>query len=235
MKNNNSPLLTVAYLTVVTLFIIYYGSFPLGFNLHLYLFEHIGQFGLILLNISLFLFFIFFINFRQEINWKGTGVYTAFMISLFTEMFGIPLVVYFFSSSTTYPILKSYFPFNHIDLRYVFQFDPINVVFCSFGMIFLLLGMTLIYKGWRGVYREEGFNSNGVYRYIRHPQYAGLLMITFSWAVVWPTLLTWIMWPFLFVIYFNQARREEKKMSRQFGEEFKEYMRRTKLFVPGLL
>jgi len=228
-------ILISVYVLVMALFFIYYGSFPFGLNLHVYLFEHIGRIGLIAVNILIFLFFILFINFDGDVSWKGTGLYAAFFISLFTEMFGIPLAVYFMSSSSSYPILKNYYPFNHVDLRLIKELDPVNVVFCAIGMVFLLCSMLLIYFGWRRIYSSTTFTEEGLYKKIRHPQYAGLLLLTFSWALVWPTLLTWIMWPLLGIVYYNQARKEEKALLAIHGEEYRAYIKRTKMFIPSII
>jgi hypothetical protein len=51
----------------------------------------------VLLNIGLFLSLIFFAG-RKVVDWKAHGVFSAFIISLFIEMYGIPLSIYFLAS-----------------------------------------------------------------------------------------------------------------------------------------
>jgi len=44
---------------------------------------------------TVILFFIFFLTRpRRPEDWRGAGLTTAFFISVFTEMFGIPLTIY---------------------------------------------------------------------------------------------------------------------------------------------
>ena len=75
--------------------------------------------------------------------------------------------------------------------------------------------------------------TDGVYRHIGHPMYASHLL----WAVAQGLLLqNWIAgWIFLVVgtaLYVLRVRREEQMMLGQFGEAYREYMRRTGRLVP---
>ena len=51
--------------------------------------------------------------------------------------------------------------------------------------------------------------TEGVYSHIRHPQYAGLFLITVGLLIQWPTLITLLMWPTLTFAYYRLAMREE--------------------------
>lgn len=77
--------------------------------------------------------------------------------------------------------------------------------------------------------------TSGVYRYIRHPMYASLLHLSWgillkdaSWTAVFLTLVATVM-------LFITARLEERENLRYFGEPYREYMKRTKMFVPYLI
>ncbi|WP_172839137.1 isoprenylcysteine carboxylmethyltransferase family protein [Thermanaeromonas toyohensis] len=37
--------------------------------------------------------------------------------------------------------------------------------------------------------------TDGIYRYVRHPQYAGFMLIIVSFLIQWPTLITLVMGP----------------------------------------
>lgn len=76
--------------------------------------------------------------------------------------------------------------------------------------------------------------ESGVYRFIRHPQYAGFMLITIGMIIEWATLPMLIMWPFIAWMYYRLAKREEREMLAEFGEEYARYMDRTKMFIPGL-
>ena len=75
--------------------------------------------------------------------------------------------------------------------------------------------------------------SNGVYRSIRHPMYASIWLWAFAqgmllqnWLAGWPVL------PAFALMYFLRTPREEKLMIEQFGDQYREYMRKTGRLIP---
>jgi protein-S-isoprenylcysteine O-methyltransferase Ste14 len=75
----------------------------------------------------------------------------------------------------------------------------------------------------------------GVYRYIRHPLYASLIL--FGWGVFFKgvDLLSIALVSMATVLWFLTARYEERFNIDRFGEEYSQYMERTKMFIPFLL
>ena len=76
--------------------------------------------------------------------------------------------------------------------------------------------------------------DNGIFRYIRHPLYGSLILLT------WGIFLKNVSLPLLFValastvfLYFT-ALYDEKECIQFFDKQYKEYMKRTKMFVPFL-
>ncbi|MCJ7656701.1 MAG: isoprenylcysteine carboxylmethyltransferase family protein, partial [Candidatus Atribacteria bacterium] len=74
--------------------------------------------------------------------------------------------------------------------------------------------------------------TEGVYSYVRHPQYSGLFLITIGFLIQWPSLTTLIMWPILIFAYHKLAMREERDVEKQFGQEFLEYKKKVPAFIP---
>ena len=108
------------------------------------------------------------------------------------------------------------------------------------NIICAVIAMFLILNGWYNIYKkywskEKGRGelvTSGVYRYIRHPQYTGLLLLSFGMLVEWATLPLLILFPVMIYMYVRLARREERDMLDEFGEEYKRYMEKTKMFIP---
>jgi protein-S-isoprenylcysteine O-methyltransferase Ste14 len=77
--------------------------------------------------------------------------------------------------------------------------------------------------------------TTGTYRYIRHPLYSSLLFL--AWGVFFkdPAWLGGLLALAATLFLIATARVEEAENLRFFGEEYREYMRRTKMFVPYLL
>jgi protein-S-isoprenylcysteine O-methyltransferase Ste14 len=74
----------------------------------------------------------------------------------------------------------------------------------------------------------------GAYRYIRHPLYSSLLFL--AWGTFFKAPSWWggllVMAATLFLV--TTARVEEAENVRFFGEEYNDYMKQTKMFIPFL-
>jgi len=180
-----------------------------------------SQWGLVAGSIIVFLVFLAFVPVKPRGNWRAHGVYIAFVVSLFTEMFGFPLSVYFLSSALGLSLLERQF------MRYMYTLGmPI-------GSLITLLGIFLIILGWREVYRaKDMLATQGVYRYVRHPQYLGLVLVAAGWLVHWPTLPGLVMWPVLVFLYYRLSIQEDRYLGDRFGQEYAEYASHTPRFFP---
>jgi protein-S-isoprenylcysteine O-methyltransferase Ste14 len=86
-----------------------------------------------------------------------------------------------------------------------------------------------------GIERTTTLVDTGAYRYIRHPIYsafllggAGVLLKDVSWS---GTLLTL----FVFAGAVVAAKTEERENIEFFGEAYRDYMKRTRMFFPFLV
>jgi protein-S-isoprenylcysteine O-methyltransferase Ste14 len=149
-------------------------------------------------------------------------------------MYGLPLTIYVLSS-----LLGIDLPFTHLEGHLwasLLGLGPTAaMLICQFGSLLMLGGGYLVIRGWRLIYRGgERLVTGDLYRYIRHPQYLGLILITVGMLIQWPTLLTIAMWPVLMIAYFRLARREEREMEARYGETYRQYRARTPMLIPSL-
>ncbi|MDQ7820925.1 MAG: isoprenylcysteine carboxylmethyltransferase family protein [Armatimonadota bacterium] len=180
-----------------------------------------GRWDLVAGSAVVFVAFVALIPVRLKRDWRSHGIYAAFVIALFAEMFGFPLTAYFLSTALG---LTSYEP------RFMLYMYRIGM---PVGSVMTLAGIVLVVLGWRDIYRARGkLVTTGVYRYVRHPQYLGILLVTAGWLVHWPTLPGLAMWPALVVLYYRLARREEAELVREFGDLYRTYASRTPMLVP---
>ena len=98
-------------------------------------------------------------------------------------------------------------------------------------------GFILLAAAWKILYAAQRTHTLaiiGPYARLRHPQYAGFIVILFGFLLQWPTLLTLLMFPILVTMYVRLARREEREILAEFGEVYARYAAATPAFFPRL-
>lgn len=115
---------------------------------------------------------------------------------------------------------------------------------------FLILSLVLIYQGVQlflgkgrlsserkdaalvGIEKTTELVTTGIYRYIRHPFYSSLLFLA------WGVLLKQVSWigtilaSLTTILLIITAKKEEIENIQYFGDQYRAYMKNTKMFVP---
>lgn len=199
-----------------------------------------GLWSLVIINSAIFIIFAFsFTKPQTTRDWRSFGMYSAFIVALFTEMYGFPLTIYLLSGWLTqnYPGVdflsheNGHLWHTLLGLGGNAHFDILHIL----SSVFIILGFWLLASSWNVLYKaqKEGtLASSGTYSYIRHPQYAAFVIIMFGFLLQWPTLPTLVMFPILVYIYIRLAKREEEDALAMFGEQYENYKRITPAFIP---
>lgn len=169
------------------------------------------------------------------------GAFSAFLVALFTEMYGFLLTLYFLSGR-----LQSRFPdvdwLSH-DAGHLLEMlfgRTANPHFGSFHLLSnvpIVVGFLVISAAWRVLYAAQ---QNGVlatagpYVYVRHSQYVGFILMMFGFLLQWPTLLTLAMFPVLVWMYVRLAHEVEREAIAAFGDAYRDYAARVPGFIPHL-
>ena len=74
--------------------------------------------------------------------------------------------------------------------------------------------------------------DTGIYKYIRHPLYSSLIFLTWGIYLKNITISLTIISILSTILLFITARFDEKECIYYFGDEYKEYMKKSKMFVP---
>ncbi|GJL72877.1 MAG: isoprenylcysteine carboxyl methyltransferase [Nitrosomonas sp.] len=199
-----------------------------------------GLWILVILNSAIFIIFAFsFTKPKTITDWRSLGVFSAFILALFTEMYGFPLTIYFLSGwlSEKFPDLNllthssGHLWTVFLDTKINPHFHPIHLA----SNALIILGFVILSASWRILHAAQSKHSlatTGLYSKVRHPQYIGFIFIMFGFLVMWPTILTLAMFPILVFMYYKLAKSEEKKAIEEFGDEYKRYMQNVSAFIP---
>lgn len=199
-----------------------------------------GLWSLVVINVAVFTIFAFsFTHPHTARDWRSFGAFTAFLVALFTEMYGFPLTIYLLSGwlQRRYPGLDllSHNSGHLWETLLGSQGDPhLNPLHLLSGFL-IAGGFILLAAAWRVLYAAQQAHrlaTTGPYAHVRHPQYAGFILIMLGFVAQWPTILTLAMFPILVWMYVRLARREEREAQAEFGETYARYAATTPAFVP---
>jgi len=199
-----------------------------------------GLWPLVVINSLVFIIFAFsFTRPRTTRDWRSLGAFSGFIVALFAEMYGFPLTIYLLSGWLVgrYPEID----FLSHDAGHLWQtlfglrgdphFNQLHIL----SDVFIFGGLVWLGSAWRVLYeaqRSHTLATTGPYAYMRHPQYAGFIVIMFGFLLQWPTILTLLMFPVLVTMYVRLAGREEREVMAEFGDEYQRYASVTPGFFP---
>jgi protein-S-isoprenylcysteine O-methyltransferase Ste14 len=201
-----------------------------------------GLWGLALANAAVFILFASsFYRLRTARDWRTFGAFAAFVIALFAEMYGFPLTLYLLAGwlGSRYPDLA---PFSHEaghlwNVLLGWRGDPHLNPFHLASYLLLGGGFLVLAAAWPVLLeaqRAGRLATSGPYARVRHPQYAGFILIMVGFLLQWPTVLTLLMFPVLVAMYARLARQEEREAMAAFGAAYTRYAAAVPAFVPRL-
>ncbi len=99
----------------------------------------------------------------------------------------------------------------------------------SLGIYFTLKSHEAVFGGMTG---QPRLLDSGVYSWVRHPMYLGILMLCLGFLFIMPSLLSFGVWIAFFIFYDTMATYEEKDLIRILGEEYVNYQKRVPKWCP---
>ena len=146
----------------------------------------------------------------------------TFIVSFYVSMQGIPF--------TIYNVLWAF----GADPQGWFSFESLPLEVSGIALFFV--GGGLVMLGWSKIFKNrKNLVTDGVYKYVRHPQYTGILLATLSLIIYRFSPISALLWPVLVIIYYRLARKEEREIEAEFGEKYREYKSKVSMFMPFTL
>ena len=133
------------------------------------------------------------------------------------------------------------------NLGIISQYLPIydNLLVSYLGIVLMILGSVIMLSsryqlnkhsyggGSLSEEKEQTLLIDGMFKYIRHPIYAGGLIITIGLELAFRSLIILSLHTLVFVIIFrDRMEREETVLLNKFGDEYQEYINTTKRLIP---
>jgi len=120
-----------------------------------------------------------------------------------------------------------------------------NIIISYIGFIVYLIGALLVLVARAQLGRfgtgelttedDHQLFTQGAYKYIRNPMYSGGLIATIGFCLVFRCIIILIiMFIYTFLVYRMRIVEEERILLEKFGNEFKEYKKKTKKLFPFL-
>ena len=156
-------------------------------------------------------------NWRLAILWRV--IFIVFVI-LFVE---------FDRSSVVYGL--SFF------LKSLFSFQIIGDILTVVGLIVAIWARVHLGSNWAGyvTYKENHeLVTSGPYRFVRHPIYSGLILMSLGTILCYGCLAFIIFFGAVLISFTWRIKREEKIMINLFGQKYIDYMKKTKTLIPWI-
>ena len=118
---------------------------------------------------------------------------------------------------------------------------PLLVLAVSLGTILIVIGAVVLFKGIRGLREsvtpmpkpkpDAALVVDGIYAYVRHPIYLGVMVVAFGWSVAMDSLYALIV-ACIYVLFFDLKSRREEAWLREQYPDYVVYAAHTRKFVP---
>lgn len=130
-------------------------------------------------------------------------------------------------------------------LNYRVWFVNPFTLFQIMSWILLILSVYVVVTGYLLLRRKGKPDSNfentsvlvksGIYKYIRHPLYLSIFLLGTGVMLKDPKYIQMIVGTINLVAVWITARIEEKEMIAKFGDEYRNYMKESRMFIPYIL
>ena len=90
------------------------------------------------------------------------------------------------------------------------------------------------FSGLVAIQRQHTLVTHGIYGWIRHPSYLGLIIGSLGWALAFRSGVGVILVVLMLPALLARIKSEERLLHEHFGDEYDAYRARTSRLIPGL-
>jgi len=130
-------------------------------------------------------------------------------------------------------------------IQYKFWFDDPLSVQQLISWLLLILSVYYVIASFLLYFRQTKPDINfenstrlvttGLYKYVRHPMYGSLLFLGWGMFLKSINLYSIILVVIISIASFITCKVEENEMIKKFGEEYRAYMKGTKMLIPWVV
>ena len=102
------------------------------------------------------------------------------------------------------------------------------IIGICFGVYLAVKSHDFIFSG------QPKLIDSGVYSWVRHPMYLGILLVCLGFFCAIPSLLSLAVWSILFLFYEKMTTYEEKDLIRILGDEYSIYQKKVPKWFPKI-
>ncbi len=114
----------------------------------------------------------------------------------------------------------------------------IGLIMIVAGCIINIAGRFNLGKNWANqvkIYNNQTFIKRGMFKFVRHPLYASLMLMFYGACLVYPNYLAFLANTFIFIPFmYYRAKQEESLLLRTF-KEYKQYKKEVGMFFPKII
>lgn len=126
------------------------------------------------------------------------------------------------------------------DLLIPYEPIPLQVIglfLSTLGLAVALIARHRLGRNWSAgidVKKNHELITTGIYGYVRHPIYTGMVLMSIGTMIIFPIYTTYIAFAFVFIIFYYKIKGEEELMTKTFPKQYPAYKKRVKTLIPYL-
>ena len=119
---------------------------------------------------------------------------------------------------------------------YLFNHSPLGIPLIVLGATVYITSHYTMGSAWSiEVEPKEGLVNKGLFRYVRHPLYAGILIACLGLIMSTMSMQFTILFAFIIIPYLYARSLIEERLLVKTLPGYAEYMKNTKMFIPKIL